>query len=283
MEMIRKVLRPLYWRWFNPLYELNTIIQRAELTKEGFMFVETSDGTKLYGVADRKLIPPAQYGNKTSMDKIAGFRHFGSFLLTMHDSYVKSVYEESYKLREGDVVIDLGASVGTFTVKAAKAVGEKGETIAVEPEVAHLKLLRKNIEENGLQNVTVIPKGVWSSREQRKLYLSQDTDVQHSLYSQNSQGTQFSEAFEYIELDTLDNLLQELGIQGIDFIKMDIEGAEVEALKGMKQTLSCTSALAMEAIHLYNDTESYHTVIPELQKSGFSVKRNGGMLYANRI
>lgn len=61
---------------------------------------------------------------------------------------------------------------------------------------------------------------------------------------------------------------------------MDIEGAEVEALRGMTHTLSKTTSIAMEGVHIYDGKESHHTVIPILEESRFPVKRDGGMVYA---
>jgi hypothetical protein len=74
------------------------------------------------------------------------------------DVFVKEVYERFYRLREGDVVIDVGAHVGMFTIKAAMSVGEKGKVVAVEPVEENLRLLRKNVELHELNNVVIIGK-----------------------------------------------------------------------------------------------------------------------------
>lgn len=189
MELITNMLRPIYWRWRNPLYQLNTIIHQAKIIEDDILCVELKTGIKLFGKPDKIINAPARYGHTRKMDKITNFRNFGSFLLTLHDEYVSNIYERYYTLQEGNIVIDIGAAVGVFTVRASIAVGPKGKVIAIEPEAEHLALLRKTIKENGLDNVTIIPKGVWSTSGRKKLYLSQDTDVQHSLYMHKSQGT----------------------------------------------------------------------------------------------
>jgi len=69
-------------------------------------------------------------------------------------------YERHYKLKAGDVVVDAGAGpCGVFTVFAAKAVGERGLVIAIEPERNNLENLKENIKINNLENVIVISKG----------------------------------------------------------------------------------------------------------------------------
>lgn len=157
-------------------------------------------------------------------------RDWGMFPEIFHDR----VYEQFFGMAPGDVVIDIGAHVGVFTLKAAKAVGEKGQVVAIEPEPGNVALLRQNIARNGTENVIVIDKAVSSYKGEAKLNLSDLSSctslVQPLLYSSGN-------CIE-VETDSLDNIVSELGLSRVDFIKIDAEGSEPEILKGAEKTLA---------------------------------------------
>jgi hypothetical protein len=81
--------------------------------------------------------------------------------------------------------------------------------------------------------------------------------------------------FVEVEVDTLDNILKELEISKVDFIKMDIEGAEIEALKGMDGVLKGRTELAIAAYHIVNGRETFKIIIPWLEKRGFVTRKVG--------
>jgi FkbM family methyltransferase len=231
----KDLLRSIYRRYHNSLYALNLyalnrIITKVELLEGDVLFVELDNGTKFYGPRDKVVFPAIKYGNSRKLEKIKSFEHFGSFFGALHDQYMMGINEEYFKLRQGDVVVDMGAHVGTFSIRAAQIVGADGLVIAIEPEPNNLNLLQRNIEVNGLQNVIIVGKGVWSKRGNLRFYLSEQT-WQHSCLSQVTGSNEYTE----IEVDTLDNILREIGVKKVNFIKMDVEGAEIEALKGMDE------------------------------------------------
>lgn len=194
----------------------------------------------------------------------------------LYEQLVDRVYTKLYELKRGDTVVDAGANIGTFTVLAAKRVGDGGRVIAIEPEKKNLGNLGKNIEINGLDNITVAPKGLWDRRSREMLYLARGGGG-HSL-------VRYSDKTEEIEVDTLDNILEELGVSKVDFIKMDVEGAEIQALDGMKRALETNDVkLAIAAYHIVNGGQTYKIVIPWLERAGFHVHEEGGFVYAKKL
>ncbi len=152
-------------------------------------------------------------------------------------------YLAKYSLKAGDTVIDCGAYVGEFTLYAARAVGKTGQVIAFEPDPAAFKRLRENIALNELDNVILINKGVWS----------EDTALE---FSGGDQGANFfnqntANKISYkVPVVSIDSEIERLGIKRIDFIKMDVEGAETEALKGSRVVLKKNSVhLAIASYH----------------------------------
>ena len=196
----------------------------------------------------------------------------------LHEIFVGNVYTRFHPLETGDTVVDVGANIGVFTILAAKSVGETGRVIAIEPERKNLKDLRNNLKINGLKNVSVVPKGLWNRREKKKLYLKADARA-HTLVGKSSLGDA-----EEIEVDTLDNILEELGVTRVDFIKMDIEGAEIQALEGMERTLKENDVrLVIAAYHEVDVKPTWKTIVPWLKQMGFRVRVRGeGYVYADK-
>jgi FkbM family methyltransferase len=139
-------------------------------------------------------------------------------------------YPES-QVRKGDVVIDAGAHIGAFTRIALQAGARM--VIAIEPESANLAAFRRNFSADLKGGrVVLVSKGLWNGPGKLPLHISPAGDS-HSIVTGREGGKE-----ETIELIALDALVAELKPPSIDFIKMDIEGAEKKALQGALQTLS---------------------------------------------
>ena len=137
---------------------------------------------------------------------------------------------EKMRLKEG-IAIDIGANGGMHTIPLAKMLGSSGEVIAIEPEPNNIIILKKNIKLNDLRNVTVINKACFSKTGKMKLYLDEfGGSGTHSLIKKQSKKIN-------VETDTLDNILKNLKIKNVDLIKIDVEGAETDVLKGATKTL----------------------------------------------
>jgi FkbM family methyltransferase len=129
----------------------------------------------------------------------------------LKEIFVYDVYR-SYLLKDGDIVLDLGANIGAFTILASRKIGKKGLVIAVEPNRDDYDLLRKNVEINGCDNVTALNIGVSTERETKDITFW---------------GRKFS-----CNMKPLTEILKDIHIGGtINFIKMDIEGYETSAIK----------------------------------------------------
>jgi FkbM family methyltransferase len=130
-------------------------------------------------------------------------------------------------IRQGMTVVDAGANIGYFTMIASRLVGERGKVYAIEPGPDNLRFLRRNVEVNALRNVQVLPNAVGSQNRLRTFYL-REVGTTHS-FSPSVNGASV-QAIDVNEI-SLDTAIEE----PIDFIKLDIEGEEIEAIKGMQQ------------------------------------------------
>jgi FkbM family methyltransferase len=144
-------------------------------------------------------------------------------------------------ITDGDVVVDLGAHVGYYTLLAARRVGPEGRVFAFEPHPDIFHLLVKNIDSNFYSNVTPVQKAVSNETGEAELFL-QGTSTSLFRKSENSnksvlvQTTSLDEYFQTIE--------QRLRSR-IKLIKMDIEGAELQAMLGMRQIISENAEIAI--------------------------------------
>jgi FkbM family methyltransferase len=140
-------------------------------------------------------------------------------------------------LRPGMNVVDIGAHVGYFTLLAAKLVGTEGRVFAFEADPATYNVLRENIELNQYENIVASDKAISDHVGELKLFGSHQRDGDgvsrwNRVYAadQAEQGTT-------IPAVTLDDFLDAHGDPAVDLLKMDIEGAEVLALRGMSRLL----------------------------------------------
>ena len=172
-------------------------------------------------------------------------------------------YLGKYDLKRGDTVVDCGAYIGEFTLYASKAVGPEGKVIAFEPEPALYKKLEANIALNDAKNVILVNKGVWSGEGALK-FIGNDKDGYSFMVADKADGTVS------LPVTTLDAALRHIGVTKVDFIKIDVEGAEMEVIKGAAKTLAGSHAhLAIASYHLVDGKKTFLALEKMLPAIGY--------------
>jgi len=174
-------------------------------------------------------------------------------------------------IKKGDVVIDVGANIGYFTLLYSRLVGEKGKVIAFEPEPKNFELLKKNIEINNYDNVIIEQKAVSDSNGTLNLFLA-DNMANHKIY-------QLSESYDKsipIESVILDDYLKEHNLTDkINFIKIDVEGAEYNVFNGMKSVIAQSKNLKIFTEFMYRlikiSGSEPKDIVKILQDCGFTI------------
>lgn len=133
-------------------------------------------------------------------------------------------------LNPGDTVIDIGANIGVYTIRSAMRVGPTGRVIALEPLPTTADRLRRNIARNKVTNTMVIEAGIADRDGEAFLY-------EHGRQSSASICGDSAGPRYRVQVRTVDSLVKELALSRVDWIKVDIEGAEPMALIGMKNTI----------------------------------------------
>ena len=139
-------------------------------------------------------------------------------------------------LKKGSTFIDGGANIGFFSIIGSKLVGSKGTIVAFEPTPLTLKYLNQNITINKISNIIVSDKGL-SSTEKVMSFLIKKNSEENSILKNESKKFQINEKIININTTTIDKFCKKNNLKQIDLIKLDIEGQELEAIKGSKDVL----------------------------------------------
>jgi FkbM family methyltransferase len=132
----------------------------------------------------------------------------------------------------GDIFVDAGANCGVYTVAAAHFVGPGGKVLAFEPGEGSLDMLRRNVALNGFEHVSIFPVALSDKTGTARLYTHGHGASSFTL------GTNPEETFFTIETATLDSILAREGVNRVDVLKMDVEGAEELILRGATELFS---------------------------------------------
>jgi FkbM family methyltransferase len=176
-----------------------------------------------------------------------------------------------FRPKEGDRVVDVGAHIGRYTIIASKMVGSKGKVIAIEAHPANHEILKQNIALNKLDNVITLNYAVHSRKTMVKLY-EPGQEEGFTIYNTiMTDRTLTSKNQKYIEVkaDTLDSLLLENGIKEVNWIKIDVEGAEYEVLTGASNILSDNKDISclIEIHNLGYENKNFYSPIIQLLES----------------
>jgi len=170
-----------------------------------------------------------------------------------------------FKLKKGDTVIDIGANIGLFTLKAARLVGE-GRVYAYEPCSMHFNLLSENVRRNNQKNVQVFKEAVWKNSDALELLYSNDTEPKDTSIFQMG-----GEQRETVGAVTLEEIFRENKIGSCDFLKMDCEGAEYDILfYAPDHVLKSIKKIAMEW-HKFDASHVPKKLAEFLTKKGFTI------------
>jgi len=145
----------------------------------------------------------------------------------------------------GSTFYDIGANVGFFTLVAAKIVGADGFVVAFEPLPANVRQLEKNVTLNALTNVTVIPKAVGSIEGLAGFAVGDDGRDNSRLSEGPAEGAGEIE----VPVTTVDAAVREHDLRMPDVLKIDVEGSEIEVLRGALQTIRRSRPLIVAEVH----------------------------------
>jgi FkbM family methyltransferase len=164
------------------------------------------------------------------------------------------------------VFVDIGAHIGKYSVLAGRNLKGRGHVIAIEPDPENFGLLQRNVELNKLTNVHLLNVGCWSRDGVLSLHRARGNLGAHSFI--DDVGLECVS----VGVRTLDSILSDLNVTTVDLLKVDVQGAEAEVLKGATTTLRNSSAITVIFENEVRDPYSAESV-RILQSHGFRVTR----------
>ncbi len=197
-------------------------------------------------------------------------RKFDNFLIP--DVYQSMCLHEEdiygrFSPKEGDIVIDIGAAFGFYTIISSKRVGKNGKVLSIEASPAIFDMLNRNIKLNKLYNILTLNNAVYSKQTKIKLYST------YSILTERSEKN--TEKFVEVNADTLDSLLlqNKINYEDVNWIKIDVEGAEFEVLKGVTNVLSKSKdiSILIEIHNITKDANYYKPIMDLLEQYDFKI------------
>lgn len=173
----------------------------------------------------------------------------------VHGCWLGSYEYEKRKVFEklilpGSVVFDIGAHVGFYTLLASELVGNKGKVYAFEPLKRNILYLKKHLTLNKISNVEVFEVAISNVNNQ----------VKFKQENSSSEGHICQEGNIYVTVASIDRIIEENNLLPPSYMKIDIEGGEINALKGAQNTLlkyHPTIFLATHGINIHKNCCEY--------------------------
>jgi len=216
-------------------------------------------------------VPGEKFPVLTCAGPLEGFRIKVNW--EKHRSFAYGTWEPevvqaiSQSVSPGMTVLDIGAHGGFYTLLLSKLVGPKGRVIAFEPLPANFRLLEENIGLNGVENVVLRREALGEHSGEFDLEVPGDESslLAGELRDGDERGTTRVPAI------SLNDFVSRSGLR-VDFIKMDVEGAEGPILRGARQTIDAFHPCMMVELHDADRQKELHPAAVQLRESGYQIE-----------
>ncbi len=188
-------------------------------------------------------------------------------IMTVHEDDILQLFRPT----KGDTVVDVGAYLGRYTLTSSNLVGESGKVVAIEGDPSHYEMLEKNLKLNKVSNVTAINCMVGSKDMHitHQEFLDMNITYQEFLEKDGTDKPQFGNTI--IHVNSLDDLLiKQHGISEVNWMKIDVEGAELDVLKGAHNILSNSKRIKL-LIEIHGVNKLYKPIVEILNSHNFKI------------
>ena len=207
-----------------PLFPVNVLESLASSNPSSLKYRLASAGLRQRDVAVRNGVAKGlKFNPGESCPELA---------LGTYEIPIQNIFAQH--LQAGDVFYDIGANVGFFTIIASKLVGNTGKVYAFEPGKGNANSIRHNARLNDFNKIEVIEKAVSNTSGEGRLLLAKYSGG-HALATADAPPDLAGEVT--IDLVSIDDLIAQNRITPPNFVKVDVEGAELDVLKGMSETI----------------------------------------------
>lgn len=193
------------------------------------------------------------------------------------DVWIQQPYRLIDKIKNPEIILDLGAHIGSFSILAAKKY-PKSKIYAFEASRENFLLLKKNLAANKIRNVIAFNIGVGSEDGVLDFFINKRNTVLNS-FIRNRQNDNLKSY--KVDVKKLATIFSEMHIKKCDFMKIDIEGLELEVLRSAARDnmLGRINAIAAE---IKPDSKDFKKTAELLSKQKFAVSKNKDIINAVR-
>lgn len=208
-----------------------------------------------------------QFTRTISIDKsLIAFRPFILSDLQVISPNFEPDVRTVFQPKPNERIIDVGAHIGLYTIIAGRKVGSNGKVISIEPDTSNLFVLKKNIAINNLKNTIVLPIALGCANGRKKFY-GGIMPTGSSFYPTPTRALYKVRETKEMATVTLDKLLEELKIRDVDWIKIDVENADLDVLRGGESFLQNSKKVKIIIEVSNNKTLKF------LKKFGFQIRQ----------
>jgi len=195
-----------------------------------------------------------------------------SDILVIWEIWKAKIYDDTrFPIRANDVIVDIGAHIGGFGIRAAK-LAHHGDVFAYEASSKNYALLEKNRQSNNLENLHIHNKAVSRQSGEMKFFMPSDNGALGSLMQETDSP------METVQAVTLTDIVTENNIDKIDCLKVDVEGAEYDILLNCPaEALSKIQRIVMEYHEFEGDQRNHLDLVNLLKSHGFHVAVEDGI------
>jgi len=236
-------------------------------------YIILEDGLVFYGIPGKK--------GKIFEDILIGIVEIVKDLEYRYFQYNRKIRQHSkYHYQPGDVIVELGSYLGYYSMYAAKQVGPTGRVISVEMIPENYAVLKLNLETNFPENTVAVNRGIHKEKGLKTAYLGRNQiagfrkDV-IERYVPNLQEIK-------VEMDTVDNVLHENGVEEVDLMIIQINGNEIDALQGMSKSMQTVRNFAIAAPYDRDGMDHKKIISDYLSQNGFDVEVNPPWVFSKR-
>jgi len=236
--------------------------EKIKIVKETIKQIENwHTPIKLYlGISNKDDIVYFKNGTKCIVrNKSDAIAFFENYFLKVNNPNKK------FEIKNDDIVIDIGAHIGYFTMYAANNANQ-GTVYSIEPYKESFKILEKNLKLNNLTNVKSFHAAISKVTEQITLYIDKKNHIGNSIFE-----TDETTESKKVDSFSLKDFVNNNKIEKIDFLKIDCEGAEFEILLNFDKELMKKINKISAEVHENGNTGSLDELVDFLRKNNFKV------------
>lgn len=175
-----------------------------------------------------------------------GYRETLGLSSLLYGTFEKAELEFATQyLRPGNTVMDIGSNIGLFTVAMGRSIGHDGEVIAFDPVPANIARLKSNLTNNGISTEAVYELALGAVNDKVSLKMSDDTA--YASLHKVEYGLENGKVIQ-VDMKKLDDIWHDRGKPMVSFVKMDVEGAELDVINGGEELIAqCRPTMLIEA------------------------------------